>query len=111
MSEGIGVVELRRNLGVYVRRVCEGERLLITSRGRPVAELGPLQSAGGDEPLIEEATCRLSEIAPDAEVVVFGPRARGNAFDDSELDLVVIGARLRSSGNGGRSSPKGASWT
>ena len=90
MDEGVGVTELRQNLGAYVRRASTGERLLVTNRNRPVAELGPLPTTGGDEALIEGATRRLSEVAPDAEIVLFGPRARGHAFDDSELDLVVI---------------------
>lgn len=42
MGEVVGVTELRRNTGAYVRRAGEGERLLITNRGRPVAELRPL---------------------------------------------------------------------
>lgn len=89
MGEAVGVTELRRGLGAYVRRASEGERLLITNRGRPVAQLGPLPSAGADEALIEEATRRLSEVAPGAEVVLFGPRA-GQGRGDSELDLIVI---------------------
>lgn len=89
MGRTVGVTELRRNLGVYVRRAGQGERLLITNRGRPVAELGPLRMTGSNEALITEATRRLSAIAPDAEIVVFGPRA-GQARSDSGLDLVVI---------------------
>lgn len=89
MSEAVEVAELRRNLGVYVRRASEGERLLITNRGRLVAELGPLLSTVANEALIGEATRRLSEVAPDAEVILFGPRA-GQGRDDSELDLIVI---------------------
>lgn len=37
----VGVAELRRNLSVYLRRVADGERLVVTDRNRPVAELGP----------------------------------------------------------------------
>lgn len=42
MAEVVGVTEPRRNIGAHVRRAGEGERLLITRRGRPVAELRPL---------------------------------------------------------------------
>jgi prevent-host-death family protein len=41
MSDTVGVAELRQNLSRYLRRVEQGERLLVTDRNRPVAELGP----------------------------------------------------------------------
>lgn len=34
--------ELRQNLSRYLRRVADGERLVVTERRRPVAMLGPL---------------------------------------------------------------------
>ena len=42
----VGVAELRQNLSGYLRRVERGERLLVTDRNRPVAELGPPASRG-----------------------------------------------------------------
>ena len=89
MGEAVGATKLRRGLGAYVRRASQGERLLITHRGRLVAQLGPLPGVGADDALVEEATRRLSEVAPGAEVILFGPRA-GQACGDNELDLVVI---------------------
>jgi prevent-host-death family protein len=41
----VGVRELRDNLSEYLRRVREGELLVITDRGKPIGELGP--AAGG----------------------------------------------------------------
>ncbi|HEX9121833.1 MAG TPA: type II toxin-antitoxin system prevent-host-death family antitoxin [Actinomycetota bacterium] len=41
MKGTVGVAELRRNLSRYLRRVERGERLVVTDRNRPVAELGP----------------------------------------------------------------------
>src|SRR5579884_316869 len=41
MSGSVGVAELRQNLSLYLRRVARGERLIVTDRNRPVAELGP----------------------------------------------------------------------
>lgn len=41
MTDTVGVAELRQNLSVYLRRVERGERLVVTDRNRPVAELGP----------------------------------------------------------------------
>ena len=46
MERTVGIAELRQNLSRYLRRVEEGERLLVTDRNRPVAELGPPPSTG-----------------------------------------------------------------
>ena len=46
MKSSVGVAELRQNLSVYLRRVENGERLLVTDRNRPVAELGPPPTSG-----------------------------------------------------------------
>lgn len=46
MSDSVDVAELRQNLGAYLRRVNQGERLVVTDRNRPVAELGPLPTTG-----------------------------------------------------------------
>ena len=43
----VGVAELRRNLSRYLRLVARGERLTVTDRNRPVAELGPPATPGG----------------------------------------------------------------
>ena len=42
----VGVAELRQNLSKYLRLVDKGERLVVTDRNRPVAELGPISSTG-----------------------------------------------------------------
>jgi prevent-host-death family protein len=46
MDRTVGIAELRQNLSRYLRRVEDGERLLVTDRNRPVAELGPPPSTG-----------------------------------------------------------------
>ena len=48
MSRTVGVAELRQNLSRYLREVKRGERLLVTERNRPVAELGPPTTSGAD---------------------------------------------------------------
>ena len=45
MGNTVGIAELRQNLSLYLRRVEKGERLLVTDRNRPVAELGPAPSS------------------------------------------------------------------
>lgn len=42
----VGVAELRQNLSRYLARVERGERLVVTDRNKPVAELGPPPSSG-----------------------------------------------------------------
>ena len=42
MDARVGIRELRQNLSVYLRRVIEGERFIVTDRREPVAELRPL---------------------------------------------------------------------
>lgn len=46
MKATVGVAELRQNLSRYLRQVARGERLLVTDRNRPVAELGPPPATG-----------------------------------------------------------------
>jgi prevent-host-death family protein len=41
MSATVGIAELRQNLSRYLERVARGERLVVTDRNKPVAELGP----------------------------------------------------------------------
>src|SRR5258706_270976 len=60
MTETVGISELRQNLSRYLRRVERGERLLITDRNRPVAELGPPATRGADlDRLIAEGRMSL----------------------------------------------------
>jgi prevent-host-death family protein len=46
MGQTVGIAELRQNLSRYLRRVEQGERLVVTDHNRPVAELGPPPSTG-----------------------------------------------------------------
>ncbi len=48
MKPTVGIAELRQNLSRYLRRVERGERLIVTDRNRPVAELGPPPSTGAE---------------------------------------------------------------
>jgi prevent-host-death family protein len=60
MSNSVGVAELRQNLSRYLQRIEQGERLVVTDRNRPVAELGPpaLSGAALDRLLAEGRVSR-----------------------------------------------------
>ena len=65
MSDTVGVRELRQNLSIYLRRVQAGERLIVTERNLPVAELVPL---GADDPvgsLVSSGRLLLGEGRPE----------------------------------------------
>lgn len=47
-------------------------------------------AATANDILIAEAGRRLTAAAPDAKVILFGSRARGEERPDSDLDLLVI---------------------
>ena len=85
MSESVGVAELRQNLSVYLRRVSGGERLLVTDRNRPVAELGPAPSTGPglDRLIAEGRVSRPRRSSLPAPLELTGdPRALSRALDD-----------------------------
>ncbi|MXW00312.1 MAG: type II toxin-antitoxin system prevent-host-death family antitoxin [Holophagales bacterium] len=72
----VGARELKTRLGTYLRRVREGSVILVTERGRPVAELRPLPTAASDEEakLLELAarglvTLGTARLAPSIEPV------------------------------------------
>jgi prevent-host-death family protein len=84
MHETVGVAELRQNLSRYLRRVERGERLVVTDRNRPVAELGPPPSAGGklDRLIAEGRVSRpLRRGLPEPLQLDGDPRALSRALD------------------------------
>jgi prevent-host-death family protein len=49
MQRTVGARELKTRLGTYLRQVMAGATLLVTERGRPVAELRPVKDGVGDD--------------------------------------------------------------
>lgn len=49
MSAQIGIRELKAKLSSCVKRAADGERIIVTDRGRPVAQLTNLDDATLDE--------------------------------------------------------------
>ncbi len=50
----ISVSELKAKLSAHLRRVKAGETILVTERGRPVAQLSPPPQSQGDEAGMQE---------------------------------------------------------
>ncbi len=85
MLPTVGVGELRQNLSKYLRRVQRGERLLVTDRNRPVAELGPPAIAGAElDRLIAEGRVSrpLSRRLPAPLHLDGDPHALSRALDE-----------------------------
>jgi prevent-host-death family protein len=55
MTRTVGAREFKTRLGTYLRRVQRGATLVVTERGRPVAEVRPIA-------LVEDEERRLSEL-------------------------------------------------
>lgn len=55
--ERLGIRDLRSRLTSLVRRAGDGERILVTIAGRPVAQLGPVEPVGGP-PTIDDLASR-----------------------------------------------------
>jgi prevent-host-death family protein len=84
MSDTVGIAELRQNLSVYLRRVANGERLVVTDRNRPVAELGPPPTldSGLDRLLAEGRISRPTRLAPPPPLRLEGdPHALSRGLD------------------------------
>jgi prevent-host-death family protein len=45
MAEEVGIRALKQNASAVVARAAAGERIVITDRGRPVAEITPIRSS------------------------------------------------------------------
>ena len=59
MKKPVGTAELKNNLSAYLKLVRRGARYVVTDRGEPVAELGPIKPK--TESSLEEKLQRLEE--------------------------------------------------
>ena len=65
----VSIRDLKNELSAYLRRVKAGTRIIVTDRGRPIAELGPLRE--GEVPMEE----RLQQMAEAGEIIA--PQGKG----------------------------------
>lgn len=85
MSTSVGIAELRQNLSRYLQRVQRGERLTVTDRNRPVAELGPPSARADvlDRLIAEGRVSRPSRRGLPEPIELDGdPRALSRALDE-----------------------------
>jgi prevent-host-death family protein len=59
----IGIRELRGDLAAAVRRAGNGERVIVTVGGRPIAQLGPIEAVA-DQPTLDDLVARGLVTAP-----------------------------------------------
>ena len=88
----VGARELKNRLGRYLRQVRAGETILVTERGRPVAELRPLPPSALDldtrlQELAAQGLLRLPTRPPSPrirKVTVPGPPLSQTILEDRE---------------------------
>lgn len=89
MTTTVGVAQLRQNLSRYLKLVERGERLVVTDRNRPVAELGPpaVGSADLDRLVVEGRVQRPRRRMLPAPLSVSGDaRPLSSALDEIRGD-------------------------
>lgn len=59
----VGTAHLKNNLSAYLKKVDQGDRFIVTDRGRPIAKLVPIDDKSGEltneEKLAAMARCGL----------------------------------------------------
>lgn len=68
MSSSIGLRDLRQNIGPVMDRVRAGERLLVTDRNKPIAELVPVGTPPGLARLVA-----AGQVTPPSEPLDLSP--------------------------------------
>lgn len=91
--ESIGVRELRRDASRWLARVRAGETFVVTDRGNPVAELGPVHARSGYAAMVADG--RIVVGTGRALEQVLGDLDREHPEDTSEPPLSWALAELR----------------
>lgn len=86
----VGARELKTRLGHYLNRVRGGERILVTDRGEPIAELVPLGTTKSEaEVALRKLAAAGGITLPSGEPVVrfrpIGPNDSGDAVGSSAI--------------------------
>jgi prevent-host-death family protein len=81
----IPAAEANRSFSKLLRAVKDGARIVITSHGEPIAELGPVSRSeltDAEQRRFEEAQARLEAHWATIEPRVVGPWTRDELYDD-----------------------------
>ena len=82
----VGARELKTRLGTYLRRVRQGQTLVVTDRGQPIAELRPLHTDSGLEAVLSVLEARgLVTRARKRSLPYFRPIARRGPSAESAI--------------------------
>jgi prevent-host-death family protein len=89
----VGARQLRTELAALLRRAERGERIVVTSGGRAVAQLGPIEPVGERLSLADLAAAGLVE--PPARADRTGPSMTMPTWAGTRLDHLVREVRGR----------------
>ena len=78
----VGIRELKAKLSEYLARVEEGEIIIVTSRGRGVAQIIPLPGRGNIERGLAEGWLHRKEDRPPSPVVPHPPKPGAPSIDE-----------------------------
>ena len=83
----VGVRQLKDHLSEYLRRVREGELVVISDRGKPIAELGPVEHGSSFDrarALVRQGVARWSGGKPKGLAVA--PRPKRGLVSDAVIE-------------------------
>ena len=82
IEETISAAEANRSLSRLLRGVREGRAYVVTSHGRPIAKLSPInQAKSADDRVREAAKCELLRRLESQPVIDIGPWTRDELYD------------------------------
>jgi len=83
----VGVRELKNRLSEYLRRVADGERIVVTDRGRPVATLAPIEETDAARAAWRLVTAGVATWNGGKPVgLADGPIPRGGSVADAVIE-------------------------
>jgi len=89
MTERIGTRELRADLAAHLRRAGAGQRVVVTSGGRPLAALGPVEADNGRGAVTLDALVAAGLLIPPRRASGGEPRQPVPVWSGIRLDRVL----------------------